>query len=352
MRTSLLDEAEIQTNSIENESSEYYDWYSAEFPFEVEDEEEDKSQHVTIASAIPTNLNIDDALTMIRSSTLSYCEKEKLINAQMGNMALCRGTRGEKLRSAGAVECLLSTVYELYDKIPCPLDTAGESFEIHAIFKLATACWNVSRDLACGSAGNRKAIRITSINGKCGLQLLADYLFIYDGVSWCQMSELHLKLLTSVIGTMRNATHSTAENCLALHQFGVSRMLIWRLTVASRRHGANMIVLPEATDPWREAAFRSASTLINMSEKCPECAEVCGFDPQIVSLLIDSWGGNQKVLPLLHLGLAAVLRSAKQQLPPNIYEKAWDDILTNEETRQAIARRREELRKAAARNTP
>jgi hypothetical protein len=358
MKDSSIDEAEINECSngvsIENEQTEYDDWYSVEFPFEVDgEEEEDDEENYPIllySETLHSELNIDDSLALIRSSKLSYREREKIVNVQMGNMALCRGIRGETLRSAGAFESLFSTVYELYDKIPSPLDRVWESLEKTSILKLATACWNACRDLGCGSAGNREAIRTTTINGKGGLQLLTEYLSIYDGISWCDITELHLRLLTSVIGTMRNITHSTTENSSSLHHFGVTKMLIWRLKEASRKQVDHIPSLPMTTDPWREAAFRSASTLINMSEKCPECAKVCGNDPHIVSLLIDSWGGNQKVLPLLHLGLATVLRSAKQQLSLNIYEKAWDEILNNEEQRQIVARTREEQRKAAARN--
>jgi len=121
--------------------------------------------------------------------------------------------------------------------------------------------------------------------------------------------------------------------------------------------------LPDASKPWREACYRMAGCLINMAEKCVECAIECASssssssyssylgvhleknedgddntddnndDDELMWILMESWGGvgvydqqcpegqddehgNMKggkskskgIIPILHLGLANILK--------------------------------------------
>lgn len=294
-------------------------------------------------------LTMEEAMARIRSTDVDYVERATLVEVQMGSMALCRGERGEELRRAGAIQALLETLTELLSKIPAPQQSTTVDMQTESIIKLAVTSWGAVRDLACGSPGNREALRLIVVDGIGGMQLLSNYLTLYDGLCCHDIDMLHLKLLTVVIGAMRNVTHATAENCAQLHHYGVSTMLIWRLKHGAQQAFDNLsIALPSASDPWREGAFRSASTLINMAEKCRASAEASAMDPEIITLLVESWGGNQKTSPLLHLGLAAVLGTAKRQLPSCQYNHKWDAILSNERQRKITAQKREEERKRLA----
>ena len=174
---------------------------------------------------------------------------------------------------------------------------------------------------------------------------MSEYLRNYHGVFWGELDCLHLALLACTIGAIRNVTHSTTENCILLHHHGVSQMLIWRLKHGSGYDENETMTLPAASHPWREGVFRCASALINLAEKCPESAEACAADPLAIRLLVESWGGSQRACPLLHLGLAAVLRCANQQLPPHLFDQSWGAILSNEQQRKGDAQKREEERK-------
>lgn len=311
----------------------------------------DDSDDVVIESHFDrkySELDTEQVMARIRSSEVDYCERTKLVELQMGTMALCRGDRGEELCRAGAIHALLYTLTELLNKVPAPQEPTSIHLETESIVRLAVACFGAIRDLACGSAGTREALRTIPFDGMGGMQLLSEYLRKYHGIYWHEIDSLHLKLLTCAIGAMRNVTHSTTENCTLLHHYGVSHMLIWRLKHGSGGDEDETIALPVSSDPWREGVFRSASTLINMAEKCSESAEVCATDPLVIRLLVESWGGSQRTCPLLHLGLAAVLRCAKQQLPPHLFNEEWDFILVNERQRKADAQKREEERKGLA----
>jgi hypothetical protein len=322
------------------------EWFGGGFDFE--DDYEDvavESSHISFVGC-----DLEEIMNCIRATEadLGYCERAKLVEVKMGSMALCRGQQGEELREAGAIHALLSTLMELLNKIPTPRDPCTSDTETELAIKLAIACWGAARDLGCGSAGNREALREIKFDGMGGMKLLSKYLELYDGVYWDEIDRLHLKLLTGFIGTIRNVTHSTAENCTELHEYGVSTMLMWRLKHGSSQDAVEILSLPDAFDPWREGAFRSASALINMAEKCHASAALSGTDPGIIRLLVESWGGTQKKLPVLHLGLAAVLRCAKEQLPPHLYDHGWDGILDNEKQRKVAAQTREEERKRVA----
>jgi hypothetical protein len=68
----------------------------------------------------------------------------------------------------------------------------------------------------------------------------------------------------------------------------------------------------------------------------------------LLHILIEVWGGKAtKTMkaPMLHLGLAAILNAANEELPPEVYDQSWNDILMNEEKRKQRARRFEQARK-------
>lgn len=274
-----------------------------------------------------------------------YRERIRIVQAQMGNMTLCRGERGQVLFEAGAITALLPTLAEIFDALPPPSqEIAIDDDEGTEAVLFATCCWGAIRDLSCHNANVRAAVRtFTSDNNThdSGLKLMTRYLAFYDSTSWQDIaSRQHLSLLTSVIGAIRNITHSTGENCVELHEYGVTFLLTWRLLHSGPE-------LPDVNQPWREAAFRSGASLINMSEKCPECATECARNVTLLHILIECWGGKAtKTMkaPMLHLGLAAILKAAKDELPPEVYVQSWNDILVSEEKRKQRARRCEQAR--------
>lgn len=322
------------------------DWFGGFLAFEFDDAETDDTNISATTYQFAANEDLPTIMTRIGTTIeyddpcQDYAERTKLVEMKMGSMAQCRGCQGEVLREAGAIAAILSTLQELVNKLPSPTDTGREE----GVLKLALACFGAARDLGCGSAGNREALREVESDGVGGMKLMALYLRRYDGIRWDEVDSLQLKLLSAVIGTMRNVTHSTPENIEQLHQNGVSEMLIWRLKYASGCDDAT--TLPDSSEPCREGAFRSAATLINMAEKSRECAELYARDQNLVRLLVESWGGNNKKLPVLHLGLAAILRSAKAQ--SEIFVDRWEEILVNEEQRKLVAQRCEEERKRVA----
>jgi hypothetical protein len=331
----------------DNEDALDESWFGGGFAFDDSDAELIESQFDEKYS----KLDRAQIMSRIRSTEVDYAERAKLVELQMGSMALCRGDRGEELVHAGAIYALLSTLTELCSKIPAPRKPPCIDLEVASIVQLAISCLGAIRDLACGSAGTREALRKISFDGMGGMQLLSEYLRKYHNVYWNELDSIHLKLLTCVIGALRNVTHSTTENCKLLHHHGVLKMLIWRLKHSSGQDVDTTPSLPATSVPWREASFRSASTLINMAEKCMECAEICARDPDVIRLLVESWGGCQRMCPLLHLGLAAVLRCAKHLLPTHLFDQSWDIILANEQHRKAAAQKREEQRKGVASST-
>lgn len=291
--------------------------------------------------------------TPLHHETIDYRERTWIVSTHMGSMASCRGERGEVLREAGAIDGLLVVLNDLKSRLPAmPKDgTASEDTTTmdaidRAAMELAVACLGALRDLACGSALNRSAVRYFVSKDKTnGLALMAEYLERYHEYSWeCIAAHtLHLKLLTNVIGVLRNVTHSTPDNCIELHQHGASSILIWRLLCSSKE--STSASLPDNNQPWREASFRAAGTLINMAEKCNDCATLCGSDPLLIHVLVESWGGYRRTMPLIHLGLAAILHAAETELEPSCYDDRWRVILLQEDQRRRLAQRDEEARK-------
>jgi len=163
-----------------------------------------------------------------------------------------------------------------------------------------------------------------------------------------------LRLFTNTLGVIRNISHSNRTNCLTLHRRGATKTLrTWLLRrCAGARSGGDGPRLPDASEPWREACYRTAGCLINMAEKCVECAVECSsavatvegggggygedYDcdgrEELIWILMESWGGMEiyrhyciereeedgcgdgsmalvkGAIPVLHLGLAAILK--------------------------------------------
>ena len=258
---------------------------------------------------------------------------------------------------------------------------------------LATACLGSLRDLACGSAANRAAILswippsrsdITCIEN--GVHVVCAYIKRYDQWKWEEIITLkqrgesikigtatdsttytergkrELRLLTNALGVVRNATHSTPDICQEFFFHGLVDILVWRIMPVSSPHSSTRRSLPDASCPWRESSFRAAASLINLAEKCPDVAYQLSSDRTLIYLLIETWGGagainidlsNNKMnskaarsLPVLHLGLAAILNAACDN---GALEGGLDNVmaqvLEKEKIRKRAAQRREEERK-------
>ena len=244
-----------------------------------------------------------------------------LIGRHMGSLALCRGNRGDVLHEAGAVDAILSLLAGLnrdvlllhgawaddavrLPAIPAIVSGGGRKHspscesnnEImmwsaldQATVALASACIGGIRDMACGNASNRAAIseyRTETIhisNGErtlevTGPQILASYVKRYDKLHWEDILGLEggsgrdgrgrkeLRLFTDACGAIRNASHSTPTTCAILHSASVTKMFIWRLLQGSKDNSPeNVPTLPDASRPWREASFRIAGSLINIT---------------------------------------------------------------------------------------
>ena len=290
-----------------------------------------------------------------------------------------------------------------------------------SVLDLAIICICALRDLACGSAMNRAAIlnfsssynrseminlpthqhNYTCHDSMSGVQIISYFIRRYHGLTWedilsipisskeqpsndenlehhkmtTERGKKELRLLTNIAGVIRNATHATKNNCIAFHNEGITDLFIWRLKYGNNNYSnKDTITLPDVNQPWREACFRIASSLINMAEKCSNCATQCGEDFTTLYLLIESWGGvslhddNTTILsknkfknaqtPMLHLGLAAILHVAKSTLstkkcvtPATKHEKMSflldiiEHILQKETARKLMAQRKEIKRK-------
>ena len=264
-----------------------------------------------------------------------YILRTRIVISYMGSMTLCRGNRGKDLFKAGATEALVETLVEIFTQLPAPTQIVDAESSFDIVIQLAITSWGAIRDLGCGNAEIRAKTRQLG-----GMKLLADYLRRYHEVPWESIDAIQLKLITSLIGAMRNITHSARENCEELHQYGVSELLIWRLL-----QGSTTPTIPDVTQPFREASFRTASTLINMAEKSEECASVYASNSKVIAFVVDVTGG--KKAPLIHLGLVAILQAAKEKLPKEEYDPDWETILLRENARKHTARKREEQRKTS-----
>jgi len=265
--------------------------------------------------------------------------------------------------------------------------------ELHSTaIDLASVALGSLRDLACGSALNRAAFlsweppASQTFNNRMvienGVHVLVTYIQRYDGLSWEDILYLddytnttrekdatgiytargrkEIRMLTNALGAIRNSSHSTAYICQSFYMHGLVDLLMWRLVHnASTANSNGGSVLPDASKPWREACFRTAGSLINLAEKCPDVAIKLASNRRIIYVLLETWGGTNAItvnnenskkslrgLPLLHLGLAAVLNAAAET---TALEGGLDDImfqvLEKEKERKKVAQRREEERK-------
>jgi hypothetical protein len=190
-----------------------------------------------------------------------------------------------------------------------------------------------------------------------------------DGTSFFETTERgkkELRLLTNALGAIRNTSHSTPDNCQAFYQCGLVEILMWRLSPelqyaiaqngnkALSSHVFTSTSTSDATRHWREAKYRAAGSLINLAEKCPSVAKQLGSNREMILLLIEAWGGakaitvdsnNLRGVPLLHLGLAAILHAAKDGALNGGLDDVMARILEKEQTRKKVAQRKEEERK-------
>ena len=111
--------------------------------------------------------------------------------------------------------------------------------------------------------------------------------------------------------------------------------------------------LPAAGTPWREAAFRSAASIINIAEKSEQCVEsICKEDncSSLLHVLIETWGGKNKggKAAVVHPGLLAILKRLVQY--PYIEKldlemsSTINTILEREEKRRRTAQMEEKRR--------
>ena len=258
---------------------------------------------------------------------------------------------------------------------------------------LASAALGSLRDLACGSALNRAAFLSWEPSSssssqtfnrsviKNGVHVMVAYIQRYDGLSWEDIlcsgdgdainatraegeciyttrGKKEIRMLTNALGAIRNSSHSTADVCQSFYTYGLVDLLIRRLIhdVSTTNNNGSHSVLPDASKPWREACFRTAGSLINLAEKCPDVANKLASNRSIIYILLETWGGvnaitcnNEKSnskkslrLPLLHLGLAAVLNAASRH---NGLDDVMKQVLEKEKERKKVAQRREEERK-------
>ena len=265
--------------------------------------------------------------------------------------------------------------------------------ELHSTsIDLASAALGSLRDLACGSALNRAAFlswepSTSSLQThnksviKNGVHVLVAYIQRYDGLSWEDIvclgdgnainatraegeciyttrGKKEIRMLTNALGAIRNSSHSTADVCQSFYTYGLVDLLIRRLIqdVSTTNNNGSHSVLPDASKPWREACFRTAGSLINLAEKCPDVANKLASNRSIIYILLETWGGvnaitcnNEKSnskkslrLPLLHLGLAAVLNAASRH---DGLDDVMKQVLEKEKERKKVAQRREEERK-------
>ena len=241
---------------------------------------------------------------------------------------------------------------------------------------LAISALGGVRDLACGSAGNRAAIlqwRPPDGTGgvRNGAELLGACVRRYHGIEWkdivlglrfggeeesaqgascTRRGVKELRLLTNALGCIRNSSHSTADVCQAFYSFGLVDLLTWRLIGdggdAGRRAIDVLPRLPDASSPWREACFRCACALINISEKNDCTAKELGSNRDITLLLIESWGGvnvndikaTKTGLPPLHLGLVAILNASRDGSPEGDVDDVILYVLEREKMRKGVAR--------------
>lgn len=231
--------------------------------------------------------------------------------------------RGEMLREVGAIDALMFILSEVHDRV-VP-GTAKNNTTTAAAFDLATACWQSLRELACGSIGNRTAIRLykddddDGVNN--GLELMTNYLRAFSEVGYREMDCHDLDIVTSVIGVMQNVTHKTPENCKPIHDYGASELLIEKLLVPAEDDDDD--TLPNQSRPWREACFRAAVTLINIMEEYEPCLDLCSKNAAVIPVLLESWGKNKRLKGLFR----RLLQAARRNLCVVEFKEDWEELI-------------------------
>jgi len=260
------------------------------------------------------------------------------------------------------------------------------------VLDLATSCLGSLRDLSCGSAFNRAAVLAWSPPSPCraacienGVHLLSNYVKRYDRWRWEEILSLEqrgldtrsagpanecaastdrgkkeLRLLTNALGVIRNTSHSTPDVCQEMFNHGLVGPLVWHVMshsfLKNRLSTTNASSLPDVSLPWREACFRAAGSLINLAEKCPDVALQLGSNRELIHHLIETWGGasaiafdqiktSARALPLLHLGLAAIMNAAADGALAEGLDEIMVHVLENEKMRKRVAQRKEDERK-------
>ena len=141
------------------------DFFGNNFMYHEEDSNDGES-HLAFHECILGESQEEDALQdlMLRlkrsngddDTVQDYRKRTRIVQAQMGNMTLCRGDRGKLLYKAGAIPALLSTLSQILDRLPPP-DQAiqAENEQGMEVVILATCCWGAIRDLSCPNANVR-----------------------------------------------------------------------------------------------------------------------------------------------------------------------------------------------------
>lgn len=346
-----------------------------------DDDEDDNENWNDLPYPADANLTLSDLPSIMKrigrpnddqSVVEDYRERSRYILSTMGSLALVRGAQGDVLREAGAMTALLSTVMELWERLPPvnqhalqqtsqttdPTNYANVSTvdPLVATLELAKNAWGAIRDLSCGNAENRRLPRVLEVSpGRNGIQLAAEYLRRYHEVPWPTISLPDIGLITAVVGVMRNITYATGDNSRQLHVNGVTDLLLWRLLhgngpttpTITTTPTSSTSSLPQTDLPWRGACFRAAGALVNMAEKCHECAIQCANHAALIHILAESWGrfDEKKKSFYLHPGLASIIEAAKDRLPPHEFDPTWHVMLEKEQIRKRIAQQVEEERK-------
>ena len=368
-----------------------------------------------------SNVNSSDNYTCILCYIITLHQRIITVQNYMGTMAQCRGTGGDILREAGAISALLNVVWYLTlnsndddcsrldfncmcndllhlrknDDSTSFDDIVTNELQMTAIH-LATSCLGSLRDLACGSALNRSAILIWTPPPSCsnvscmienGVHLLCEYVARYDGykfedilsmkqrefdttraeeatieclATYTDRGKKEIRMLTNVLGVVRNTSHSTPDVCQEMFKHGIVYRLVRLLLTSSSgsRNGQENTssLLPDVSCPWREASFRTAGSLINLAEKCTDVASLLATNRQLILCLLEFWGGStanvidkfktsSRALPVLHLGLAAILNAAADGGLVGGLDEVMTCVLKNETIRRTGAQKREDERK-------
>ncbi len=151
-------------------------------------------------------------------------QRKNIIERHMGSMALTRGKLGDKLREVGALDALLTLLHGIVTYQEDDLMDKKEILELVIVALMAL------RDLACGNSLNRLSIGNFTILKSCGddstsadtgIGIISYFIERYHEQSYTEIlslpddggeepterGRLELKVLTCVVGVVRNITH-------------------------------------------------------------------------------------------------------------------------------------------------